>query len=639
MDKLGLLREGVPLHQHRLRQFFVGTQIAAACGMLNLLFFGSNLTSDEHFLFFRLDFIVLGVGLAITSFLNYKVSEGQYLETLIAAYLWLWAVVMAIATWFEGGLYSPLILSFPIILIFSALFVELCAFVSLCGFLTMAIVFMGLNHLNHWCLPPPGMEIHGVQRVIGILVLTCFSGYVCWVFGEILKSAFESLRLKNQRAIQAQEVIKKLSNSDGLTGLLNRNGAQASYQKLLEKVDFSQEHIVIYLIDLDNFKNINDLFDHHVGDKLLVTLANRLQRLLRPEDFACRFGGDEFVLFLHVDYPFDVEAFADKIIASLAERHTILGTESEVSASIGIATAIDMQSSFGNLCKKAGIAMYKVKQAGKNSYHRYSDELEHEYMRNLNILNALENAIANNLLDLYYQPKVNLVNNQIVGVEALLRWNRGNDEGVGPEEFIPIIESTELIHSIGTWVINEACLACKKWHDAGESLNISVNVSALQLTRSSFYQTVADTLQRVGLPPNKLEVEITEHSLIKETSLVNSQLEDLKALGVALAIDDFGTGYSNMGYLTRMQIDVLKLDRSFVSRISESEQHLVIVMAVIKMARVLGMKVVAEGIETEREREILVDLECDFGQGYWWSRPVPESDLMGVVHRYPGELM
>ena len=432
----------------------------------------------------------------------------------------------------------------------------------------------------------------------------------------------------NQRIVESLASSEKRAGSDGLTGLLNRNGAEVSYQKLLKKLNLSHECIIIYFMDLDDFKNINALYDHYAGDELLKIISGRLKSLTGEDGFACRFGGDEFVLAIRAEQNFDDGSFAEKLLKILAQPHSILGVEAEVTTSLGIAKVSDILSSFNGACKKADIAMTKAKKTGKNNYCRYSDKLHREYMRNLNIVSCLKNAISNNLLELYFQPKVNLQTNKVDGVEALLRWVRGNPEGIGPDEFIPVIESTALIHNIGDWVINEACLNCKKWHEAGSILTVAVNISAFQLTRSSFYQTVVDALERNQIPPAYLEIEITEHSLLQEIPLVNSQLESLKKLGVGLAIDDFGTGYSNMGYLTRLQIDVLKLDRSFVSDLSNSEDYRVIVNAIIKMAKVLGMKVVAEGVETKQEWDVLKALGCDIGQGYIWSKPLPSSDFL-----------
>jgi len=353
--------------------------------------------------------------------------------------------------------------------------------------------------------------------------------------------------------------------------------------------------------------------------------------LIGESDIACRLGGDEFVVFIRVPLDFALDRFAMNLMDSVAQPHFILGAEAEVTASIGVAVVSECGVSFDDVRKKADMAMYNAKQSGKNCYHCYSDELDKEYMKNLNIVNGLKDALSHGLLDLSFQPKVNIQSGKIEGAEALLRWNRGNPEGVRPDEFIPIIESTELIHGIGAWVIKEACIACQQWHDAGYRISVAANVSALQLTRATFQDAVLDALQVSQLDPRFLEIELTEHSLIKENSEVKAQLRALKKLGVGLAIDDFGTGYSNMSYLTRLKVDVLKLDRSYISQICKSEDHLVIVTAIIQMAKVLGMKVVAEGIETEREKQLLQGLRCDFGQGFLWSRAVPSAELLGLL--------
>lgn len=614
----------------QFRKFFWGTQIAAVIGILNLIFFGGNLIGGDNILFLRLDLIAIAIGAAITSLL-FKLLDRNKSQQAITMFLWTWSVVMVFSTWFEGGLYSTMLISFPVILVFAALFTERSAVLSICGFLSIAVIFMGFNHMFDWFSPPSGMAIEGIARMLSALVLTILSGYTCWVFGGLLSSSFEDLKRENLRVIQSQDIIKKLAECDSLTELLNRNGAETRYRHLQNTLDFNQGSLIAYFIDLDDFKNINDLFDHQAGDQLLVTMSRRLESLIGDDGFACRFGGDEFIIVFQADHGFDVEAFAGKIIKSVARPNSILGTMAEVTGSVGIAIASDIETSFNAICKKADMAMYKAKQSGKNNYHLYSDGLQREYMRNLHILNSLNYALNENLLDLYFQPKINLQNNKVEGVEALLRWNRENNQEIGPDEFIPIIESTELIHSIGAWVINEACLACKKWQEVGKPLKVAVNVSALQLTRSGFYQTVVDALQHSGVSPAFLEIEITEHSLLQEVPLVKMQLEELKTLGVGLAIDDFGTGYSNMGYLTHLQVDSLKLDRSFVSQITSCGEHRVIIVAIIKMAHVLGMHVVAEGIETELERDILKGLNCDYGQGFLWSKAVSDSELLDVI--------
>jgi diguanylate cyclase (GGDEF)-like protein len=630
MENSALIGEKRPSTSDQLKQVFWGTQIAAIGYIVYIMLFDKNAVASTHTLYFRLDLILFSIGFAGTSLLLVVLDRGKY-ALASTSFFGLWAVLIALVTWFCGGIYSLFIPCFFVLFLFAALFADRIVYISIYIFQACAVALIGYNQVEGWFPASQGAPIEGIPRIIGGLLLTTFSFAVCWFFGNVVKRSFKDLKLQNQLAAESKAVIEKLAGTDTLTGLLNRNGAEVGYQTLLKKLNLSHECIIVYFMDLDDFKNINSLFDHYAGDELLKILSSRLTSLKGEDGFACRFGGDEFVLAIRAEQSFDDEVFAEELLKSLSQPHSILGIEAAVTTSLGIVKVSDLQSSFNSVCKKADIAMTKAKRSGKNNYYRYSDKLHSEYMRNLNIVSCLKNAISNDLLELHFQPKVNLLTNKVEGAEALLRWVRGNAEGIGPDEFIPVIESTELIHSIGDWVINEACLSCKQWHDAGNELTVAVNISAFQLTRSTFYQKVVEALERNQIPPSFLEIEITEHSLLQEIPLVNTQLELLKNLGVGLAIDDFGTGYSNMGYLARLHIDVLKLDRSFVSNISASEEYRVIIHAIIRMAKVLGMKVVAEGIETEHEREILAGLECDYGQGYLWAPAVLEGDLLQVI--------
>jgi diguanylate cyclase (GGDEF)-like protein len=443
-----------------------------------------------------------------------------------------------------------------------------------------------------------------------------------------MRGAFRALNQEHQLVVESQEVIQELAYNDALTGLLNRAAAKEAYEKMLADVDFKKERIAFYFVDLDNFKVVNDLFDHEAGDQLLVTIATRLKRLTRQEDVASRLGGDEFLVFVRAKSTFDFDGLAQRVMSAVAQPHYILGAEAEVTASIGIALISETGLSFDEVRKKSDMAMYKAKQSGKNKYHYYSESLHTEYMKSINVLNGLKDALAEGFLDLYFQPQVNLTTNKVDSVEALLRWNRGNPYGFKPDEFIPVIESTELIHDIGMWVLQEACAACSRLHEQGHKVSVAVNVSALQITRLSFYDVVKKALKDSGLDAGFLEIELTEHVLLTENMEVRARLKALKELGVKLAIDDFGTGYSNMNYLTRLKVDVLKLDKSFISQVNTSNDSRVIVTAIIEMANVLGMTVIAEGIESTEQRDLLKQLGCSLGQGFLWSRAIPTVALM-----------
>ena len=635
MKNRQLLQVDHPFFNKRFKQIVWATLFALIFGALNAAFVRSETIFANNFTGLRLDIAVLLASTALMFSVLVLLKRGQHVLAS-RLYIWLCAVVMVLVTWIEGGLYSLAILAFPLIFIFAALFSDFKQFLSVFLFSSAMIALLGLNHIYEWYPAPPEMMVHGFPRITGGLVITTISGYVAWLLGRDMQISLTDLQHENQRVIESQKVIRQLAETDNLTGLLNRNAANECYQQMLKTLKNKDEHIAFYFIDLDNFKDINDLFDHHAGDQLLITIANRLKTLVGPNDVACRLGGDEFVVFVKTNERYDFDGFAKRLILAIAQPHSIVGTEAEVTASIGITVAKNTTSTFDEVRKKADMAMYKAKQSGKNKYHYYSDELDKEYMRNLNIINGLKDALSNNLLDLHFQPKMHLNSNTIAGAEALLRWSRGNPESIMPDEFIPIIESTELIHGIGAWVIQESCKACRQWHDAGYPVKVAANVSALQLTRANFYDIVLDALDRYDLEPSCLEIELTEHLLIQENKLVKSQLDALKSLGVSLSIDDFGTGYSNMNYLTRLKVDTLKLDRSFISQISTSDEYLVIVTAIIRMAQVLGMEVVAEGIEIESERQLLLGLDCDYAQGYLWSKAVPNSQFMSLLSGYSG---
>ena len=357
-------------------------------------------------------------------------------------------------------------------------------------------------------------------------------------------------------------------------------------------------------------------------------MAKRLSRLINTHGTICRLAGDEFVLFMKVKIPFAHVALADEILTTMSERHIILGASAEITASVGVSIIQDKTINFDDARKQGDVAVNKAKQSGKNGVYYYNEALKKDYMKNLMVIKALKNAISEKLFDLHYQPKVDLKTQQTIGVEALLRWTRQNPDKLTPDVFIPVIESTELIHEIGAWVIEEACLACKQWHSQGQRIAVAVNVSALQLAREGFYELVASTLNDCGLEPEYLEIEITEHFLVQEDITIVDQLSRLKKLGVKIAIDDFGTGYSNMGYLTRMSVDTLKLDKSFIRDIDQQNDSLAIVTALSNMTKVLGMSLVAEGVETETERQILESINCPIGQVFLWSKALANKYLM-----------
>lgn len=629
MKKLRLLEKDNPLHRTHLRQILFATQLALIAGIANLVFFDSGNLASDNFFGIRYDVIWLGVGAILPSFGYILVSQGRLLLAG-SLFIWVCTLVLVCLTWLEGGVYSLIILAFPLVLIFSALYADFLEFISISVVLFISILIMGLNHSYNWYSAPPNLFVTGNSRTFSGLIIIALTSYIAGIFGSALKASMAGLKSENQRVKASKNLIKQLAEYDVLTGLLNRKAGKVAYQQLVSGLN-GNECLVFYFVDLDNFKNINDLFDHRVGDELLKVVSQRIDSIIGCGDVACRLGGDEFIIFMRVNQFFDHDYFAKNLIELISQPFDYHGAELEVTASIGVAVIKDNGLRFEEVLKKSDVAMYQAKQAGKNQYHYYNESLQKAYMRNLSIVTGLRDAVRNDLLDLHFQPKFDLKTNRIYGAEALLRWSRNNPQKFRPDEFIPVIEATDLIHYIGSWVVEEACKHCKKWADAGNPISVAVNVSATQLTRPAFYESVQASLERTGLEAKYLEIELTEHFLINESQVVSEQLALFKELGVSLAIDDFGTGYSNMGYLSSLQIDVLKLDRCFISKITDTPDNLVIVTAIIQMAKVLGMKVVAEGIEALDERAVLADLNCDYGQGYLWSKPVPGEQFMALL--------
>ncbi|RVU85492.1 phosphodiesterase [Leucothrix sargassi] len=609
-----------------LRVTQAGLLMCALCS----IFLGVPADDSNSFFGVRYITLVLLAGFCSVG-LSFRIVSSGKPALAAAMFLYVLAFILSYTSWIGGGLYSVSIICYPILLLFTGLFTRVSVFATIGMVLVSMILLMGLT--PNVSINPVESLVTSQMHMVGYLVITVASGMAGWAFGREMRRAFKALNNEHQLVVESQEVIQELAYSDALTGLLNRAAAQDAYQKMLSEVDFKHERIAFYFIDLDNFKVINDLFDHEAGDQLLITIATRLQRLIRHEDVACRLGGDEFVVFVHANATFDFDGLAQRVMSAVAQPHYILGAEAEVTASVGIALISEPNLSFDEVRKKSDMAMYKAKQSGKNKYHYYSEALHTDYMKSLNVLNGLKDALVEGFLDLNFQPQINLKTNKIESAEALLRWNRGNPYEFTPDDFIPVIESTELIHDIGIWVLKQSCLTCKQWQEQGHKISVAVNVSALQITRLAFFNKVKEALEESGLDAQYLELELTEHVLLTENAEVRSRLKALKDLGLKIAIDDFGTGYSNMNYLTRLKVDVLKLDKSFISEVCVSNDSRVIVTAVIEMANVLGMRVIAEGIESSGQRDLLQSLGCSLGQGFLWSAALPSEALVQLLKR------
>jgi diguanylate cyclase (GGDEF)-like protein/PAS domain S-box-containing protein len=425
--------------------------------------------------------------------------------------------------------------------------------------------------------------------------------------------------------------IEYLAHHDPLTGLINRYNLENRLGQTLLSANRDSQSVAVMFIDMDRFKTINDTLGHHTGDLLLIEVARRLRDSVRESDIVARLGGDEFIVVLTgMAGDLDAAPIAGKILRSLGLPYRIEGNELHSSPSIGIAIYPSDGDTGPILMKNADTAMYHAKELGRNNVQYFTAAMNTAASERLGLENHLRQALREGQLRLHYQPQVRADDGGYYGVEALARWRHPELGDIPPIKFIAIAEESGLIEDLGNWVLEEACRQLSAWHaQGGTDIRMAINLSAQQLRSAGLVQYVADLLKRHGLKGSELELEITESAAMENPERAIGQLQALRDLGIQLAIDDFGTGYSSLAYLKRLPIQVLKLDRTFVRDIETDPSDAEISAATLALAHNLGLKVVAEGVETEAQRDFLVRHQCDYLQGYLFSRPVPAEQAIG----------
>jgi diguanylate cyclase (GGDEF)-like protein/PAS domain S-box-containing protein len=424
-----------------------------------------------------------------------------------------------------------------------------------------------------------------------------------------------------------------LAQHDTLTDLPNRILFSSRLTEAIAAAYRYRRKLAVLFLDLDRFKHINDSLGHVIADRVLQSVASRLQACVRASDTVARQGGDEFVILLsEVARAQDAAVSAEKILQSVGSLHRIDGHDLHLTASIGIVTYPDDGTEAEALIKHADFAMYHAKDTGRNNYQFFKPEMNLLAVERQSLEVDLRQALEKREFELHYQPKVNLQTGSITGVEALIRWHHPRRGLVSPAQFIPIAEACGVIVPIGRWVLREACRQARAWRDAGlPPLRIAVNVSARELREKDFVAAVLAALTETGVEPGCLELELTESFLMQDATVTGAVLQALKDLGVMLALDDFGTGYSSLSHLRRFPIDTLKIDQSFVRDLATDADDASIVNAVISMGESLNMRVVAEGVETRDQVAFLQQHGCPVGQGYYFGRPVLAGQLTPLL--------
>jgi len=438
-----------------------------------------------------------------------------------------------------------------------------------------------------------------------------------------------------------EERIEFLAHHDPLTGLPNRAALEVYLEGALSMARRHGTELAVMFIDLDNFKTINDSLGHHAGDQLLCEVARRLRDSSRESDRVARLGGDEFVVILEgIKRGEDVAGVAQKYLQAINQPYAIDQHELHTSPSIGISLYPSDGADAEALMRNADTAMYYAKSNGRNNFQFFAESMNLAANKRLHLESELWRALGENQLMLHYQPQVDLLTGKIVGVEALIRWNHPERGLIPPADFIPIAEETGLILPIGHWVLLTACRQAKAWLDAGSDMgDMAVNISAHQFRQPEFAQSVRNVLEETGLPPERLELEITESTVMNSADDSVHMLAELKGMGVKLAIDDFGTGYSSLAYLRRFPIDRLKIDRTFVTDMENDADAASLVASIIALGRSLGLRLVAEGVENSAQADLLRDKECERVQGYHYFRPgSAESILASMQEQTPESL-
>jgi diguanylate cyclase (GGDEF)-like protein len=432
----------------------------------------------------------------------------------------------------------------------------------------------------------------------------------------------------------AEQRIAHMAHHDALTGLPNRVLLRDRIQQAIAQAHRGSAQLAVLFLDLDRFKTINDSLGHQLGDRLLQSVASRLLVCVREGDTVSRVGGDEFVIVIPgIAAAADASSVGAKILEVLASTFHLHGNDLHVNASIGISLYPSDGADAETLMRNADTAMYHAKDSGRANYQFFTQHMNVAAQQRLSLENALRRALENGEFDLHYQPLYDLRDRSITGFEALLRWTPAGREMVMPSEFIATAEDSGLIVPIGEWVLREALMQARTWQSPGRPLMVSVNVSALQLSRPSFVERLSGLVQESAIEPGLVELEVTEGVIIEGAGDARESIDRIASLGVGIAIDDFGTGYSGLAYLKRLPIDTVKIDQSFVRDLTVDPDDAAIVTAIVAMSKSLGVDVVAEGVETEEQLAALKALGCHRAQGYLLARPMNAAAVIKLLAR------
>jgi diguanylate cyclase (GGDEF)-like protein len=600
----------------RVKQMIVAINLLIVLSIVNNVIFGRGiwLTAAAALTFFVL-------------FIARRYYDND--RPTVAQFIFVWTIFTAVTyiTWQGDGLRDQIIIGNSISLVFTAILATPRHFAIMYLAVIANAIALGFANEYHWV--DYGRFYFDWSNVGDAVMLYSVTAVTVFMLANDMRHLLSRYNSEYRKAKASEDEIYRLANHDTLTGLPNLFMAEKKYRD--DHFKAGSPKVALFAIGLDNFKTVNDALGHVFGDSVLTTISERLQSIAQDSCFVFRIAGDVFgVMSTGNVTPEDVAAAAEAMRKKVSEP---LGSGHQfvlLTCSIGVAIREEAGVDFERLRREADIAMNKAKSAGRNVFKIYDEKMSSQTMASVSMAAKLKTAIDNHEFTLYFQPKIELENGRIKGAEALLRWfPDGGKDAVRPDIFIPVAESTGMIVEIGEWVIREACMQCKRIQDQGaKGFSMAVNISAVQFKRGNLENIVLDALYVSGLEPTCLELELTESLLLEDEYDIKGQMSRLSAKGISFSVDDFGKGYSNLSNLSKFDVKTLKIDQSFVFQMFDTPQNAALVEAIVRMAKALGLKIVAEGVETQRAANILSLLGVDSGQGYYWSKPLPIDDFI-----------
>lgn len=616
------VRLGLALQPRRLVQMLAALMAALTLGLLISVF-------DQHWWVTT----VLALTLAALAWAHHDNRRGRLGR---AAATMLATLTMAVSglVCISQGIHDEAVLAFPGILIFASMFSSRRVYVGLLAAIGLVLTAVVAANLGGWHVH--AVEANGWGRLANILSILSVTAFFIWLMASDLRRALARLATDNERILESHAKIEILAHHDALTHLPNRTLARDRLSQIMAVSRRKDSLAAVLFLDLDNFKTVNDSLGHLAGDQLLCLVADRLVGAVRESDTVSRQGGDEFLILLgDLDDEEAATVSATKIMAQLGTPFVVNGLQVLATGSVGIAMFPKDGTDADTLLKNADMAMYQAKDSGRNAFRFFDTEMNRSVVENLHLTAGMRAALTNGEFRLYYQPQLALATGRVVGAEALIRWKHPTLGFIPPMKFIPVAERSGLINDIGAWVLEAACRQTKAWQEAGlRDLVVAVNVSPVQFRRDDIEREVTNAIASCGLQPSCIELELTESLLVADSAHLSGVLNRLHTLGIKFAIDDFGTGYSNLGYLKRFAVERLKIDQSFVRQITENSHDDGIVRAIIEMAHCLQLEVVAEGVEDAATLQRLVELGCEFGQGYLWAPALPPDEFVAFVRAH-----